>query len=159
MARNLLLKLDKAITLFHTQAYKEADSIADFQALFLDSNEMMSKFIEFYCKSAEDRSGRLNDQMEETRIFEAIMGRPPITPEDKQYINKNISPFVHQYSASQGNTEQNSGARGKKISAEVFPHLPVKSEKKHAKLAKEIFKGKKLEPTPAFREKIAVLAF
>ena len=156
----ILLKFEQATTAYYTKAYKEADSIMDFQSLYLDINEKMHHFIEFFCKSAEDRTGRLDDERQEDGVFEDLTGQIPLSLRDREYINSHISPYINEFGVSQSNTEQNSGARGKQISTEIFKHLAAKPFKKSAKLAKKIItKSKKLKPSPWVKKKIAAMAF
>ena len=63
-------------------------------------------------------------------------------------MNTSIAPIVHQYSPSQDNTEQNSGARGEQVSGKANPeqaHL-FNTDREHSQLAKKVFKtSKKIE--------------
>lgn len=144
----LMNKLEQAITIFHTESYRKVDSVMDFPVLYLNMHEAMSKFIEFFCKSAKDRTGRLDDKIQENLAFEDMTGHSPFKQEDKHYVDTQIAPLVHQYSASQDNAEQNLGVPGSKIDAQINPGS-AKVEGKHAYLAKTIFKrAKTLEPSP-----------
>lgn len=148
MASELLFKLGKGVTLYHTKAYRQAETVLDFQALYLELNEKMSNFVEFFCKSAKDRTGLLDSKLQGNFIFERMQGRPQLTAEDKKYIDNYIAPLVHQYSVSQNNSEQNTGARGLQISTITNQNLQAKIDKKNASLAKNIMsKAKKLNPS------------
>ncbi len=146
---NILIKFEYAMTLFHSKAYRKVDTILDFQVFYLNINEMMSNFVESFCKSAKDRTGRLDDKVQENMVFEENTSRPPTSPQEKKYVDTKIAPLVHQYSASQNNAEQNTGGRGEQIGPKVNPNLPAKIEKKHAALVKKLFKkAEKLNPSP-----------
>lgn len=146
--KNLIIKFEKAMDIYHTQAFSRADFILDFQVLYIEIQEMMSNFVEFFCKSAEDRTGRVDDKVQENKIFESIYGYSPSTSAHQQHINIWISPLVHQYSASQNNTEHNSGARGEQISSVINSHLPARMGRKHAQMAKRVvLKAKKIPPS------------
>lgn len=141
--QNVMIKYERALNIFYTKSFKNAETLLDFQAQYIEIQEMLSNFVEFFCKSAEDRTGRMDDKIQENKIFEALKGRPP-TEEDQAYIDEKIAPYVHAYSTSQNNTEQNSGARGEQISVIVNRHLPATLDKKHAHLAKGVIKKAKL---------------
>jgi gas vesicle protein len=152
---DLTLKFELATDVFYHQKNKEVNSVLDFQVNYLEIHAMMSNCVEFFCKSAEDRTGRVDDKIQENKAFQAIFGRVPFGPEDQDYIDKFISPLIHQYSVSQNNTEKNSGARGEQISPLLNPHLHAKIDKKHAYLAKNVInKARKKKPSAHVRKKL-----
>ncbi|MBS4166787.1 Uncharacterized protein NEOC65_001881 [Neochlamydia sp. AcF65] len=155
---DLTLKFELAIDIFYHQKNKEANAVLDFQVNYLEIHAMMSNCVEFFCKSAEDRTGRVDDKIQENKAFQAIFGRVPFGSDDQEYIDKFISPLIHQYSVSQNNTEKNSGARGEQISPLLNPHLHAKIDKKHAYLAKNVIsKARNKKPSPHIRKKLSRL--
>lgn len=138
-------KLTQAKECFYEKRYKKADTVMEFQTLFLEIQESTNRHCEFFCKSAEDRTGRLDDILQERKVFKQVYGHEPTNRHHQGLIDQEIAPLVHQYSASQQNTEQNSGARGEQIGAAVNRNLGengdlAKIDKAHASLAKQIFK-------------------
>ena len=129
----------------------------DFPRNFLLLNNMMGTSA-FHCKSAEDRTGRVNDRIEQALIFKDQFGRFP-TPEgldeDEQGVHlKDLEEFnsigsqVFYLSASrETNSWNNWGARGLQISLVDQINSPgdvirAKWDKTIAKLAKKV-KGRR----------------
>ncbi|MBS4168212.1 hypothetical protein [Parachlamydia sp. AcF125] len=140
----------EAQKIFHYRKFREPEHVMDFQVAYNLLQEKMGHVNEFFCKSAEDRTGRIDDKMQENLVFLALHGRFP--NEGDSAMLQTYATAIHQYSASQNNTEQNSNARGEQIGAKINPGIPAKIGKLHAVLAKQIFKkAKKLKPSEEAR--------
>lgn len=148
LARDIQQNLYEAKKLFYGNGYCKPEKVMDFQTIYIQTHIKMKRFIEFFCKSGEDRTGRVDDKVQERELFYAIHNRMPMYDSDFEEINKFIAPLIHQYSVSQNNTEQNSNARGKQIGKAVNTLLPAAIDDLHGKLAKEVFiYAKKLTPS------------
>lgn len=140
---DLLELFSQAQSIFFEERFRKADHVMDFQVLFNLMQGLLEKINEFNCKSSEDRTGRLDDKMQEFMIFHEIDKKYPDTydEDDMKKLNE-YAVLVHQYSASQNNTEQNSNARGEQIGDIVNPDLKGAAGrgKKMAGLAKKPLK-------------------
>ena len=147
-ARDIQQNLYQAKKLFYGDGYRKPKKVMDLQTIYIQTYTKMKLFIEFFCKSGEDRTGRVDDKVQERELFYAIHNRMPSSDSDFEEINKSIAPLIHQYSVSQNNTEQNSNARGKQIGKAVNTLLPASIDDLHGKLAKEVFvHAKNLAPS------------
>lgn len=133
------LSITKAQELYYNQRYKKPATVSEFQTHYLQLHMMMDNVDTYFCKSAEDRTGRENDQIEEREIFRCLRGHYPIYQDDFNFINSTIAPRVNQFSASRENTLQNSAAEGLQIGSRVNPAsiLPA-SNKRSAQMAKRV---------------------
>ena len=138
-------------------------------ARYLLANRAMGNHVDFYCKSGEDRTGRMNDLVEELCEFSRAKGHYPSYNFETKDIEqsdsleqKKIALVVNAFSASADNNDQNShGARGRQIKdseAEIklrgfehktFKHkindgLPFKSGNMMGNMAKGVFNNKAL---------------
>lgn len=118
-------------------------------ARFLLASQKMGHHVDFYCKSGEDRTGRMQNMVEELCIFYRNNGHYPsydvqnkkMNPEE-QKIQANIALSVNEFSVSRDICGQNCiGARGLQIaeSLSVNQMLPAKSGDAIGKMAKGIF--------------------
>ncbi|MBF0366781.1 MAG: hypothetical protein HQK50_14500 [Oligoflexia bacterium] len=137
-----------AMKVYFNDEYKSWKNRHVFQRNFLLANYLMGSDVEFYCKSAEDRTGRINNKIEEALIFKEKHGRFPSyeKQEDLDEI-RSIAPIVHYNSASrETNNVNNPGARGLQIPDD--PDLKAagslgQMDDKMGKLAKQVYSGSK----------------
>lgn len=152
LVQKILILYVKAKRIFHKKEYLNPQQVMDFQVTYNLLQEILNQIIEFFCKSAEDRTGRVDDKMQEEMIFHHLSERFP----DRTVDRKPIAMAVHQFSASQNNTEENSGARGLQIGAKVNEGIPATRGKLHAGLAKQVFKkASKMEPSDQAKRVLA----
>ena len=146
--RDVINNAMEAREVYYEKKYKNPGCLNDFQALYIETQQLLGNSVEFFCKSAEDRTGRVDDRVMERQVYKAIKGHAPRTKVDYVLMNTSIAPIVHQYSPSQDNTEQNSGARGEQVTGKANPeqsHL-FNADRSHSQLAKKVFKlSKKLD--------------
>lgn len=149
-----------ATDIYQSQLHLSTEHAHDFQARFVIANYLMGRNVEFFCKSGEDRTGRLNNYIEEFFIHRDKMGVFPGL--DQQSINNlnTIAPLVHEFSVSREITHWNAyGARGLQQDSDssykrrlrVNAHINVKVDNLLAKLGKSgVLSGfmKKLTRTP-----------
>ncbi|MGE4575325.1 hypothetical protein [Parachlamydia sp.] len=136
----------EAQKVFHHKKFRETDHVMDFQVAYNLLQDKIGNINEFFCKSAEDRTGRVDDRMQESLVFQALHGRFPGSLDAEKVQTYAVA--INQYSASQNNTEQNSNARGEQIGTEINKGIPARRGKLHSVLAKHIFKiAKKLKPS------------
>lgn len=137
LVRDILNNYFQAKELFESQAYRKAETVMDFQTLYIQTYEMMNYLVEFFCKSAEDRTGRVDNKVQERVIYSALHDQQANrTEEDRRKIDLVIAPSVHKYSASYDNTLWNSESPGLQITRRVNPSLQVKTGKRQARMAK-----------------------
>lgn len=125
----------------------------DLQARYIISNYLIGRNVEFFCKSGEDRTGRLNNYIEEFFAFKDLYNAFPSIYEQADIESLSvIAPKVHEYSVTREIAHWNSpGARGLQQDVDestmgirihhrlrVNKHVPVKSDRTLAKLAKEL---------------------
>jgi hypothetical protein len=133
----------RAKDLFLTKAYEKPETVMEFQTLFIEIENLMGNTVQFYCKSAKDRTGRENNIIEEREIFreESENKQYPIKKDDFDHINKYIAPIVGQSSSSLANTTANGLAPGLQIHLRVNPEgLLINSNRQVAVLAKTPYK-------------------
>lgn len=133
----------EAIGLYLTRQYSQKESVNAFQVLYLQQQQAMGNLIKFFCKSAEDRTGRVNNILEEREAFRFIHGQYP-EGEERVTVDELIAFLVTQYSASVQNTSENSNAPGLQISEKVNPpSILPQSQRGGAKLAKIVYRKAK----------------
>lgn len=140
--RDVMNNTLQARDIYHGKKYKIPGFLNEFQTLCIETHQLLGNNVDFFCKSAEDRTGRVDDRVMERQVFKAVKGYSPRTEADYTIMNQTITPVVHQYSPSQDNTEQNSGARGEQVTGKANPeqaHL-FNTDRYHSQLAKKIFK-------------------
>ncbi len=120
----------RAKEVFLTGDFAKSDTVMEFQKIYINLHSKMSNCIEFNCKSGEDRSGRVDDAVQEMELKKLLNG---------SISDDEIMHTIHQFSASQNNTEWNSGARGLQISAAVNDKSIATIDNKNSKLAKEVY--------------------
>ncbi len=153
LLRDIAVNAFEARSAFYNELHKKADTVMVVQTAYITTHSLMKNPVEFFCKSAEDRTGREDDKIQEREVYRSLFGKYPTTEEEMNHVNENIAPLVHQYSASQNNTEQNSNARGEQIGQNVNTEIDAKLDKEHASLAKKVFKkAKKLKPSPQVQQ-------
>ncbi len=122
---------------------------AHFGARYLLVNEKMGHSVDFYCKSGEDRTGRMQNFIEELCEFSREKGYFPRYDLNRKSLNrydqtrlKEIAKSVSEYSVSRDNTDSNAiGARGLQItsSVELNTGLPNASGSRMGTLAKSVY--------------------
>ena len=122
---------------------------AQFGARYLLVNEKMGNAVDFYCKSGEDRTGRMQNLIEELCEFSREKGYFPRYDLDKQAIDKsdearqkNIAKIVSERSVSRDNTNANArGARGLQITSALALNtgLPNFSDCRMGTLARGVY--------------------
>jgi hypothetical protein len=139
-----LTDFQTAQNIYYHRQYRNKDRVMDFQTIYLKLEEVRGNFVTFFCKSAEDRTGRVDDRIQEREILNRELGPFP-NPTEVSELNSRVAPVVHRYSASQNNTEYNSGARGLQISPKLNKDFAEEArlEKKSAKTAKGIYNAVK----------------
>lgn len=116
---------------------------------FLLANQKMGNYVDFYCKSGEDRTGRMQNMIEELCIFYRDTGRYPAYDVQTKKMNRHeqevqgkIAISVNEFSVSRDITGQNCiGARGLQITEDLKVNrtLAAKSGDAIGKMAKGIF--------------------
>ena len=134
--------------IFFEKKYETPEAVMEFQVLYLQQQQEMGRIPTWNCKSGEDRTGRLNDILEEREIYRSENQGYPRGAEAKTQIDQTIAPKVNQFSASGDNTFHNSGAKGLQIGKKVNPQSILPGARKAmAGLAKGVFKkASKLAP-------------
>ena len=109
---------------------------------------MIGYMTELFCKSAEDRTGRVDNKVQERHVFSALHQRQALGSDpDRKEVDEVLAPAVHQYSASRDNTRYNSDSPGLQITYHVNPTLTAKIDHANATMAKRvILKAKSLSP-------------
>lgn len=116
-------------------------TVMQIQTNFVQANSLMNNYVTFFCKSATDRTGRVENKILEEQIFYSLHGRYPTNdPQDQQLIVE-IAKQVNQYGASWETGKLNRGMPGLQIGLRVNPELGVfaKIGRMHASLAKGIY--------------------
>lgn len=134
-----------AAEIFYQGAHKDPQNGHQLQARYVLANEMMGKSVEFFCKSGEDRTGRLNNHIEEFLVFYQKNNRFPEfsnTADTEQLIA--ISQAVNMGSVSKKITDQNApGAeglqQGNDFGTNASLHL-AELDRQNALLAKSVYK-------------------
>lgn len=149
LVRDIFSNYFQAKELFESKAYRQAESVMDFQTLYIQTYEMIDYLVEFFCKSAEDRTGRVDNKLQERVVFSALHQKQATRVEkDRQEIDGLIAPAVHQYSTSRDNTLWNSDSPGLQITPEVNPAVPAKIDRLQATMAKRVMqKARSLDHT------------
>lgn len=116
---------------------------------FLLANQKMGNNVDFYCKSGEDRTGRMQNMLEELCIFYNNFGHyPAYDPEKKSMMKEDqekqarIALVVNEFSVSRDIAGANTiGARGLQIteSLEANKPLPADSGNQLGKMAKGVY--------------------
>lgn len=147
-ALNISNNLCLAKSYFYEGKTNKPESVMEFQSIYIQTYSMLDKFVEFFCKSGEDRTGRMDDKVLEREVYREMFQRVPVTFEDQRVIEEKLALLIHQFTASQNTTEQNSNARGEQISYKVNREVPARLDLMQATLAKRVFdNAKKLKPS------------
>ncbi len=125
------------------------ESVMDLPTRYIQMQNLQNNSVTFHCKSAKDRTGRINNVLEEQEIYRNENHRYPIEPKERSHIDREIAPHVAQYSASVNNARYNTRNAGLQIGSKVNPKtLPIRMTKSHAMISKTGFKkSKKLKPS------------
>lgn len=122
---------------------------SQFAALYLLTNEKMGKSVDFFCKSGEDRTGRIQNLIEEYCAFKKehkhypaynIIKKEPAANDEKKLID--IRKRVNEFSVSRDINDQNAhGTRGLQITSGIAINqgLPNDSGNLLAKTAKSAY--------------------
>lgn len=107
-----MLYLD-ALKIQDAKLHETYEFAHDFQARYLISNQLIGRNVDFFCKSGKDRTGRLQNYVEEFFAFRDIHGRmPSLNQHDFDALSK-ISTNVHEFSVCREIASHNTrGARG-----------------------------------------------
>jgi hypothetical protein len=133
-----------ASEIYYSKSHKIPEHGHQFQTRYVLANQFMGRTVEFFCKSGEDRTGRLNNHIEEflayshkARIF------PKFDSKNDSELLKRISHDVHNGSVSKKITDQNApGAEGLQQGSNFGSnsHLALgEFDRKNAQLAKNVF--------------------
>jgi len=98
--------------------YTSSEYYFQFQARYLILNYLLGRTPDFYCKSGEDRTGRINNIIEELMTYYHIDGTFPAydDKDTRAIIERDISPRIHAESASRETTARNAaGSRGLQV--------------------------------------------
>ncbi len=110
-----------------------------FQARFALLAQHMDNFIEWFCKSGEDRTGLLNEHIEAFCIFIEKYGHAPRwdNQEDSDKFHE-IMPFVHNGAPNRETNGFNDGCPGLKVTDKDFkmPSVSYETDKKLANISK-----------------------
>ena len=156
LVRDLFVNYFQAKQIYQTKAYRQPETVMEFQSLYIQTYEMMDVLVEFFCKSAEDRTGRVDNKVQERGVFRQLNQRQKTRSEaDREIVDHLIAPAVHQYSASRDNTLWNSDSPGLQITHHVNPSVPATIDKMQATMAKKVMKkAKELGPTVQYNPQI-----
>lgn len=147
-ARDLFENFILAKQYFDAKAYREAEAVMEFQTLYMQMQSMIGNSVEFFCKSGEDRTGRVDNKIQERLVFAQLEGRQAVTDEDLQVVHTEVAPVVHHFSVSKDCTTYNSESPGLQIAPEVNPHIPAAIGKKQGTMAKRVIaRAEKLVPS------------
>jgi hypothetical protein len=142
--RDLYVNFSQAKQLFESKGYEKPETVMEFQALYIQVQSRLGHIVEFFCKSAEDRTGRVDNKVQEREVFRAVNGFEALPKgKHRDEIDHEISPKVHQYSASRDNTKWNSEAPGLQIDAKVNSGVPADIDRNNATLAKRVITSAK----------------
>lgn len=142
--RELVTTFLKMLQLYYEGTHTDKEHILEAQAQYVRSQQQRGDNVDFFCKSGKDRTGRLDDYCLEDYIRHVVGAALKDHSE--------IASLVHQYSASQDNTRENTASRGLQVYnlyslIKLFPERTGPIEGSHAKLSKKIFdKAKELHP-------------
>ncbi len=139
----------QALDLFYNDKTSQKETLMSLQTIYLDLNNKMKKPVSKGCKSAEDRTGRVNNLIEELRILRLLIKK--YSYKLPNGIQKEIARIVAQASASRNNTRENSNATGLQISGDINPpETLAASNRLTARLAKKIYdRARKIKhPSP-----------
>lgn len=102
-----------ALTLQDNHLQESYEFAHDFQARYLLSNNLIGRNVEMFCKSGKDRTGRVQNYIEEMLSYRDIYGSVPRLNEESQQRLEAISGSVHEFSVSREIAHHNAhGARG-----------------------------------------------
>lgn len=139
--REVKYHLDEAKKAFYHRAYLKPQTVMKVQSHFIQANSLMDNFVIFFCKSATDRTGRLENKIIEEQVFYSLYGRNPTETHADRQVMADIAKQVYQYGVSYETGKLNRGMPGLQISSKVNRELGffAKVGGKHAALAKGIF--------------------
>lgn len=149
--RDVVNNVIQARDIYHMEAYNKTGHLNEFQSVCIETEQLLGNNVEFFCKSAEDRTGRMDDRVMERQVFKHMNGYSPRSEEDYKKMNTEVTDVVHQFSTSQDNTEQNSGARGEQVEGKANPEQAILYDvgRSHSLLAKNVFTESKKLTTPS----------
>lgn len=110
------------------------NSIMNSQAIYIDTISLMDTWVSFFCKSGEDRTGAVDNEVA-SRVIQRTL--------DVDVPFDDIRKIVYEASISRQVTRENSDAEGLQISPLFVPEsikLRIWAQKKIAKLAKGVVK-------------------
>ena len=126
-----------------------------FGARYLLVNEKMGRSVDFYCKSGKDRTGRMQNLIEELCEFSREKGYFPRYDLNKKAMNtddqtrqRDLAKMVSERSVSRDNADSNThGARGLQITSKVELNtgLPNKSGSRMGTLARGVYNAAEIK--------------
>lgn len=115
-----------------------------FQARFALLTQHMDNFVEWFCKSGEDRTGLLNEQIEAYCLFIEKKGYPPRwgNKEDDAFFYK-LMPVVHNGTSNRETNAFNDDGPGLKVTDDDFemPGLKYYADKRKADIVSKSSKN------------------
>jgi len=149
--RVLLQNLIAAREIYHSGKTSDPKEVKTVQGLIIQSQSLMDRTVEFFCKSAEDRTGNIENEVLAREAYRLMAGGNPESPAEEHLMRETYYPLLHAYSASQNTARENANARGLQTTAGVNPYLDanqLETERKVATLAKKVPRiGKGLKPS------------
>ncbi len=144
--RDVLRAYSDAKKIYYKEDYTNRLYRLDFQKNYLLANYKVGNNVEFFCKSGEDRTGRLNNKIEEMLAFKALYGHLPSydNPNDRKIIKRIAARVYHGGSSRDANGMNVRGARGLQIDDDEDYGVRGSIENAMAKLAKDAFYEKPL---------------
>ncbi len=140
-----------AFKIYHDKAYIKDEHGYQFQVRYLIANHLMGSEVEWFCKSGEDRTGRLAEMLEEFHIYFNKFGTFPIFSEEKNLSYRQaVAKDVHNYSVNRdiachnvpgARGLQGSSSYGENANLEIgeFDALIAKTAKKAFKVHKNLY--------------------
>lgn len=110
-----------------------------FQARFAMLSSQMGQFVEWFCKSGEDRTGLLNEHIEAFCIFMEKYGYAPSWDNKDDHVKfHELMPLVHNGSPNRETNAYNDDSPGLKVSDPDFemPTISYYTDKKMANISK-----------------------
>lgn len=131
---------------FFNKIQRSPKTATKLQAIFIQTQSEMGNAIRFYCKSAEDRTGMVEEHVKAREAFTNDMGHVPSNQNEETTVAEGYRPLAHEAGSSLENTRENSNARGLQVSDRLVPEnmkVETKCGKMSGTMIKEIPKRAK----------------
>ena len=140
--RDLLDLYEDTKKMYFSDANDQVQFRHHLQTNLVLANHLMGKNVEFFCKSAEDRTGRIDNKIQEALIYRQSHGHFPVHSDQKaQAIINQIAIRVLDGSASVQTTDQNNrGAAGLQLHNDPSYGVRAIMGKLMGNLAKKVYK-------------------